>query len=206
MSYIDEYGVDHENFTVRDELEYQFKLKKEKDKNGVWNKIKDISQKISDAVAPYTPTYYAGYGAANVVNGYNTLKNMYDTYKSGGVEKVAKFYGEPSVNQAMIAAKNVQPLNISDVNKHQYVSCVGASGGPLAAAETLAGGVFKEFADTKNKLFNPQQRKAYGGVSGVFRDSYKDLKNDAYGIYKGITSDTDDDCKLLLPESIRNKY
>ena len=53
---------------------------------------------------------------------------------------------------------------MSDENKHQYVSCVGAQGGVFSASTVLAGAALKEGKDLYRKLSNGKLRKMYGGI------------------------------------------
>ncbi len=150
----------------------------------MWENVKDVA----NAALPYIPTYPLEYGMAVAQNTLpqikDTISDAYNIYKKGGLYALGKQYAEPSVKQAIQAKDEITPLNISDINKHQYISCVGATGGPLAAIETLGGGMYKEVQDTKDKLTNSNKREAYGGVSGVLEDAWKDLKNDVFG---GVT-------------------
>ncbi len=51
---IDSYGVNHKNFTTRDELEYQFaRVEREK----LLNELKNYGKNIINEVSPYIPTY-----------------------------------------------------------------------------------------------------------------------------------------------------
>ena len=43
-------------------------------------------------------------------------------------------------------------MNISDENKHQYISCVGSQGGLGSSIVTLAGGTYREAKDIYKKL------------------------------------------------------
>lgn len=107
----------------------------------------------------------------------------------------------------MKAAKWLSPLPISDVNKHQYISCVGSTGGPLATLETLGGGIYKEYEDYQKKVNNPQLLNKYGGKWGVLKDNIKDLGNDFVGAWKGLQSNNPQECEDLLPEQYKNtKY
>mgnify|MGYP007070231268 CR=1 FL=1 len=133
----------------------------------------------------------------------NNISDAYNTYKNDGLYALGKQYAEPSVKRAMKAADWLTELPISDVNKHQYVSCVGSTGGPLATTETLAGGVYKEILDTKNKLSDPQKKQAYGGVLGVLADAQKDLANDFKGAWRGFKTRNPLDCEEFLPTYLR---
>ncbi|MBQ8481416.1 MAG: hypothetical protein IJ532_02640 [Alphaproteobacteria bacterium] len=171
----------------------------------VWDSVKNFTQDAVNAIAPYIPTYYIGYGVGTAQNTFNKLKDLYSAYKQNGATYAAQQYGEPSVRQAIKAADWLSPLNMSDVNKHQYVSCVGSTGGPLATAETLIGGAKKEIDDYKKKMNDEELLKQYGGRWGVIGDGLKDLGNDVKGAWKGIWSDNPEKCEELLPEKYRNK-
>ena len=199
---IDSYGVNHKNFTTRDELEYQFaRVEREK----LLNELKNYGKNIINEVSPYIPTYPLGYGVGVVKNTCDKLKNMYDVYKKDGVVEAVQQYGEPSVKEAMKMSDLLTPILIPDVNKHQYVSCIGANGGILAAAEILAGGIYKEYNDYNKKVKNPQDIVAYNGRIGIFKDGVKDMGNNIKGAWTGIWANSPQECEKLLPESFRNK-
>ena len=175
-----------------------------------WNSVKDFAQKTVNHLAPYTPTYYVGYGIGAAQNILPQLKNglsdVYNLYKNEGLYSVGKNYAEPSVQKALQAKDEVAPLDISDVNKHQYISCIGSTGGFLATAETLAGGLYKEIQDTKDKIANPQKRMSYGGILGVLGDAKKDMKNDFIGATAGYIAgryNVPKSCNLLLSYPIK---
>ena len=167
----------------------------------VWNNMKNTFNNV----LPYIPTYPLGYGVGSMQNTYKKLKDLYGAYKQYGATTAAQKYGEPSVKRALKASNWLTPISISDENKHQYVSCVGATGGPLAAIETIVGGVKKEIDDYNKKVNNPRLLKQYGGRQGVLDDATKDLKNDFKGFWRGIWSDNPEECEELLPEQYRNK-
>ena len=93
------------------------------------------------------------------------------------------------------------PIKVSDINKHQYVSCVVAFDGPISAGATAAAGLYKEGADLYKKWNNPQ----YGSNWQILQDSFKDLKNDALGISGGWSANNIDDCNYLLPPNARRR-
>ena len=49
----------------------------------------------------------------------------------------------------------------------------------------LTAGVGKEARDLAYKSLNPTQRKKYGGLSGVWNDSKKDMRNNLIGLEYG---------------------
>ena len=182
------------------------KMAKEDD---FYKNSKKTLQTAIDNVSPYIPTYYIGSAVANVQNKLPKIKKVlsdaYNSYKDDGLYEVGKKYAEPSVQRALEAKEAIAKLPISDVNKHQYLSCIGATDGLLASAETLGGGLYKEIQDTKDKITNPTKRQSYGGVFGVLQDAGKDLSNDVKGAWKGLWSDNLDECEELLPKPYRNK-
>ncbi len=181
---IDSYGVNHSGFSLRDELEYQFARKKRENQLMEQYKAQGITKNYPQYTTNFWGNNAAnnyGFGSSNIADNIanlpqvtpilqqpvqpqqiqqnqpqNMLSGVYNTYKDNGLLGLGMQYAEPSVKRAMKAAEWLKPLPISDINKHQYVSCVGATGGPLAAAETLAGGIYKEFDDYKKKVNNPQ--------------------------------------------------
>ena len=179
----------------------------------VWDNVKDFAQNAVNAVAPYIPTYYIGYGIGTAQNMLpqirNNIADAYNIYKDNGLYSLGKKYAEPSVRRALQAKEDIAPLDIPDVNKHQYISCIGSTDGLIAVAETLGGGMAKEITDTKYKLTNPQKRQAYGGVSGVFADAEKDFKNDIIGSAVGYIAgkqNIPDICEFLLHYPINFKW
>ena len=114
-------------------------------------------------------------------------------------------YGEPSVQEAIKASQWITDVPVTDEVKHQYVSCIGSSGGPLARVETFAGGAMKEVGDFFKKAVNRQQRKAYGGITGIAQDGIKDMKNNLKGILQGTQALSPQDCEILLPQEWRYK-
>ena len=177
--------------------------------NNFYENSKELAQTAMENISPYIPTYYIGSAVANVQNKLPKLKSvlsdMYKSYKDNGLYEVGKKYAEPSVQRALEAKEAIAKLPISDINKHQYLSCIGATDGLLAGAETLGGGVYKEIQDTKDKITNPVKCQSYGGVFGVLQDAGKDLSNDVKGAWKGLWSDNPDECEELLPKLYRNK-
>lgn len=109
----------------------------------------------------------------------------------------------PSVYRALKEKDKVTPMDISDENKHQYISCVGSQGGLGSSAITLVGGVLKEGKDIYKKLLKPEERKKYGGSLGVLKDSAKDMKNNLYGAGYGLTYRQNGDCNSLLKRKIK---
>ncbi len=109
----------------------------------------------------------------------------------------------PSVQRAEHEALRLTPMPISDENKHQYVSCVGAQGGLFGLSATLAGGIYKEGKDLRKKLFNSEIRKQYGGALGVVGDSVKDMKNNVRGASYGVMHRGADECDFLLKRKIK---
>ena len=144
-----------------------------KDNSSALGSVKDFTQNTVNAIAPYIPTYYVGYGIGIAQNTLNKL---------GSIDR-----------------------NVSDINKHQYVSCIGSSGGPLATVETIAGGVKKEIDDYNKKMNNENLLKQYGGKWGVIGDGIKDLGNDVIGAWKGLWANNPYECEELLPAQYRKK-
>ena len=120
----------------------------------------------------------------------------------GGVRNTLKITN-PSVYRALKETDRISPMNISDENKHQYISCVGSQGGLGSSIVTLAGGTYREAKDIYKKLLKPEERKKYGGSLGVLKDSAKDMKNNFYGAGYGLTYRQNGDCNSLLKRKIK---
>lgn len=96
-----------------------------------------------------------------------------------------------------IAEKDrVSKMKISDVNKHQYMSCLAGKGGKTMAVTGASLGALKEGYDLSYKSLNPKKRKDYKGLSGVYGDSLKDMYNNIYGLKYGLKKDTN--CSDLI--------
>ena len=232
---IDSYGVDHSGFSTRDEVAYQLARNEKENslmqQHNNQSLAKNHPQYGTDFWGNSANNY--GFGNSNITNNIenmndnflptpqvtsiykqqtqnsiqpqNTLSEAYDIYKDKGLLGLGMQYVEPSVKKAMKAADWLSSVPTSDANKHQYVSCVGATGGPLATAETLAGGVYKEYVDYNKKINNENSLKQYGGKWGVIGDGIKDLGNDITGAWKGYWANNPQECEELLPRQYRNK-
>ena len=132
--------------------------------------------------------------------GYDGGERAYD-YINNSFKNLKEYDNLSSVGKAQAEASRLTPVSVSDVNKHQYISCVGAFDGPLAAALTAAAGLYKEGSDLYRKWNNPR----YGTNAEIIQDSIKDLKNDALGIATGLSSSDIDQCSHILPQSARKR-
>ena len=133
-----------------------------------------------------------------------TIDDIYNVYKKEGAYGIAKKYGTPSVQQAGQLAQDLHNIPISDVNKHNAVSCVGASGGLTSLAETIVGGAGKELIDFYKKTTNPDLRKQYGGMSGILQDNWKDFKNDVQSAWRGYQAGNTQVCRDYLPSNYKH--
>ena len=108
-----------------------------------------------------------------------------------------------TVKHAYYEAERLTPIKMSDENKHQYVSCVGAQGGVFSASTVLAGAALKEGKDLYRKLSNGKLRKMYGGIGGVIGDSVKDMENNLYGSGYGLMYRERGACDVLKKHKIK---
>ena len=114
---------------------------------------------------------------------------------------IQNYENRSSLAQAQAENQRIRPLPMSDVNKHQYVSCVGAFDGPISAGVTAAAGLYKEVIDLYKKWNNPK----YGNNLQIMQDSFKDLKNDFIGISKGFAANNINSCSSLVPPQARRR-
>ena len=128
--------------------------------------------------------------------GYDAAERL--TYPQNNAQN---YENKSSLAQAQAEAQRLTPINVSDVNKHQYVSCIGAFDSPISAGATAAAGLYKEGADLYKKWNNPQ----YGSNWQILQDSFKDLKNDALGISRGWSANDINNCDYLLPPNARGR-
>ncbi len=127
----------------------------------------------------------------NIYNlGYDAYERLADPQKN-----LQNYENKSSLAQAQAENQRLFHIPISDVNKHQYVSCVGAFDGPISAGATAVAGLYKEGMDLHKKWNNPK----YGSNLQIIQDSFKDLKNDFIGITKGLAANDINDCNSLLP-------
>ncbi len=176
--------TDYRNMTLREELEARFEEYEEKQRlQEMLSKAAPyLESRLNPLAAAYRGGEILGAAAANYRN-------------SQSFENFMMNYMEPSVQEAWRESCRLTPIRIPDDNKHMYVSCVGAQGGRLAAAETFAGGVWKEIKDYRRKMKNPNR---YGGEEAIKIDCIKDLENDYYGVKDGYTHREPGYCNYLL--------
>ncbi len=108
--------------------------------------------------------------------------------------------GEKTANWANQKPR-VAKLNVSDENKHQYMSCLAGKEGPAMTAIGLAAGAAKEVDDLQYKLRNEEEIKRYNGRWGIVKDSAKDMKNNVIGAGYGLLN-KNPDCESLLKKKI----
>ena len=91
-----------------------------------------------------------GDNLGNIVRKYGIDNLTESLYNLGydGMERFAvhqnnyqNYENKSSLGKAQAEAQRLQPINISDVNKHQYVSCIGALDGPFTVAGTATAGI-----------------------------------------------------------------
>lgn len=78
---------------------------------------------------------------------------------------------------------------------------MGAYDGPFSAMATGGAGILKEGKDLYKKWNDPR----YGTNSEIIQDGLKDLKNNAVGIAKGLSSSNINECSSLLPANTRKR-
>lgn len=104
--------------------------------------------------------------------------------------------GEKTANWAN-QRHRVGKLDVSDENKHQYMSCLAGKEGLAMTAIGLGAGFVKEADDLQRKLRSEEDVKRYNGRWGIVKDSAKDMKNNFIGAGYGLFS-KDPDCESLL--------
>ena len=132
--------------------------------------------------------------------GYDAVERAYD-YLYDNSKNLNEYNNLSSVGKAQAEAYRLTPVQISDVDKHRYVSCIGAFDGPFTAAATGVAGILKEGKDLYKKWNNPR----YGTNIEIIQDSLKDLKNNALGIAKGLSSSDINQCSEILPQNARKQ-
>lgn len=252
---IDTYGVNHNNFSLRDELEYQYA--RQKRENQLMQQYNN--QDITSNYPQYTTNFWGnnannnyGFGNSNISANIKNMQNnpppipvvtatpqqqtsnnksMFSQFSDNlgniarkmGIDKLTEniynlgydaaerltypqsntqnYENKSSLAQAQAEAQRLAPVRISDVNKHQYVSCIGAFDSPISVGATAAAGLYKEGADLYKKWNNP----LYGTNWDIIQDSLKDLGNDAIGIARGWSANNINDCNYLLPAYARKR-
>ena len=171
---VDSYGVDHSGFTTRDEVAYQ--TARQQRENRIMQNYHN--QGITQDYPQYGTDFWGslpennyGFGASNITP---NVENMQNTPVLENVINYLKQY------------KIITDKKLSDVNKHQYMSCLAGKDGIALGLTGLALGVGKEVTDLTRKYFNEEQKKAYGGWSGIWSDSLKDMNNNIKGFAHGF--------------------
>ncbi|MBR4106234.1 MAG: hypothetical protein IKK52_02915 [Alphaproteobacteria bacterium] len=158
---------------------------------------KDIFSQFSDNLGNIARKTGIDKLTENIYNlGYDAAERL--TYPQSNTQN---YENKSSLAQAQAEAQRLAPVMISDVNKHQYVSCIGAFDGPISVGATAAAGLYKEGADLYKKWNNP----LYGTNWDIIQDSLKDLGNDAIGIARGWSANNINDCNYLLPAYARKR-
>ena len=168
------------------------------------NQTENDDYKVADFVNNALGNLPLSFGAQLGLKLGRAINDARDVYNKEGIYGIAKKYGTPSVQQAGQLAQDLHNIPISDVYKHNAVSCVGASGGLTSLAETIAGGVGKEIVDFYDKTTNPDLRKQNGGVIGILKDNWKDFKNDVQSAWKGYQSGDAQVCRDYLPNNYKH--
>ncbi|MBO7097354.1 MAG: hypothetical protein J6W11_01795 [Alphaproteobacteria bacterium] len=251
---IDSYGVDHSDFSLRDEIEYQYAREKRE------NELKEHykAQGITKNYPQYGINFWGnaannyGFGRTNIAGNIANMKNNFSPIpqatvvpqqpvqnnksmvsqfsdnlsniaRKTGIDKLTEniynlgydvterltypqhnaqnYENRSSLAKAQAEAQRLTPIDISDVNKHRYVSCIGAFDGPVSAGVTAAAGLYKEGADLYKKWNHPK----YGSNWQILQDSFKDLVNDAIGISRGLSTNDMNECSYLLPLHTRRR-
>ena len=246
---IDSYGVNHKNFSLRDELEYQLARHEREQRLMDGYNARGINKNYPQFGTDFwgNPENNYGFGQSNVaqniaqnqlkhtsgtptttnwqqtlynqqltdINKHNLGKIMADLYNIAyDIGERGYYYLQKkdlnfnkydnlsSLGQAHTEAVRLTPIAIPDDNKHQYVSCVGAFDGPVTEIATGIAGALKEGKDLYRKWNKPK----YGTNLQIIQDSLKDMKNNALGIYKGLSSSDINECNTLLPINAHKKF
>ncbi|MFV0626771.1 MAG: hypothetical protein ACK5N8_05430 [Alphaproteobacteria bacterium] len=129
--------------------------------------------------------------------GGETEKKINEVRKNNAIVSKEKPYKE-NVKDWYDEVKRVNALKgVSDVNKHQYISCLPAKGDGKMKFTGAFAALGKEALDLGRKNITP---KKYGGRRNIYIDSIKDMSNNAKGAMYGHKKDTN--CLDLLKKPI----
>ena len=123
----------------------------------------------------------------NLANNYNQVMNSPQEYKNQDPISVTNSTLENAIN-FLKQYRLTSDKKLSDVNKHQYMSCLAGKDGLALGITGLALGAGKEVVDLTRKYFNEEQNKAYGGWAGIWADSAKDMGNNIKGFVHGFVN------------------
>ena len=137
--------------------------------------------------------------AHNLANNYNLVMNSPQEFQNQDPISVKNSTLENAIN-FLKQYKLVTDKKLSDVNKHQYMSCLAGKDGLALGVTGLALGAGKEVVDLTKKYFNEEQNKAYGGWSGIWADSVKDMNNNIKGFVHGFVNNQP--CYPLLKKAL----
>ena len=69
----------------------------------------------------------------------------------------------------------------------------------------MTAGILKEIRDLYIKLYKERDKYKNYTKSEIIQDSFKDLRNDAIGITKGLSANNIEECNYILPPQARRK-
>ncbi len=143
------------------------------------NREWDIVSQMPDRLKSFGQTAY------NLITDYNGYMNSPQEYKTQDPVSLQNSTLENTANywKQYNTMKNEK---ISDINKHQYMSCLAGRDGVTLGLVGLGAGVVKEIGDLSAKLTDEQKIQAYGGKTGVWADSLKDMGNNLKGFSHGF--------------------
>lgn len=142
----------------------------------------DIISQIPDRLLSFGRSIY------NLTTGYDRVMNSPQDYENMDPISTKQSTLENAINfwkQYQIDTRK----KLSDINKHQHMSCLAGKDGLILGLGGLAIGAGKEMVDIVQKLSNEQKKQAYGGRDGVLRDSFKDMNNNIKGFIHGFVDD-----------------
>lgn len=201
---IDEFGVDHSDFSVRDELEYNKMRLQEKEQQQSFVNRQNFRQ-AGQGNVPFSelkttdipdgqPLFNTGQGLNQQVKTDNGLKG----WLVSQIPTTAMTIADDALN-LYNKKREMEQANQDgyDNYAHRLAMCENAQNGPFDALVSLGGGIAKEAYDLKKKI--PQQ-----GFIKPIQDSIKDMSNNIEGLQYGLTHPFNDCRKWLNNLDIKN--
>ena len=151
----------------------------EKSISAVMNREKEIITNTPQRINSLAKTVY------NLVTDYDGVMNLPQDYNTSDPVSSQNSTLENMINY--VKQFNIdQGERLSDVNKHQHMSCLAGRDGLVSALAGLGVATAKEGWDIIYKMANPKLREDYGGWDGILADSKKDMKNNIRGFKHGF--------------------
>ncbi len=214
---VDSYGVNHQNFSLRDELEYQYERQRRENKiiqgynnqgitgnyppqgTSFWGQSPDNNYGFGDSnIAPAVEAIkhnpLPAMGQPSVSHSQRNMEN-FTSEKDEYRKYVEKYLPDSWATSYDVLKKYQNEMKAAnqigaDNYYHSVGMCDNAQAGRIIS--TIGLGAAKEIVDLKNKWRDPNKT-----VADILGDGIKDMGNNLRGVYYGIRY-PDKNCKDIF--------